>query len=255
MSKTALVTGAASGMGRIVAQRLAAAGYRVAAVDLNETGLAETARHSPNTSTYVCDVSDTDAVQATVEKVRADLGQIDHVVHAAGFARVGGTLTQDISEVRRLIEVNYLGTVNVCQAVIPAMRNAGSGTVVLFASMAGWLSSPGLAAYAASKFAVIGYVDALYQELHGSGVRLLCVCPPHVETPFLEGVRAVDPAVLAGRSGMSPEKVVDAMEKALAKSKMPLYIFPGQAHVMVLARRFTPNLLRKQIIRLVKPNV
>ncbi|MCM6772706.1 SDR family NAD(P)-dependent oxidoreductase [Nocardia sp. CDC159] len=255
MSKTALVTGAASGMGRIAAQRLAAAGHRVAAVDLNETGLAEMARRSPNTATYTCDVSDRDAVMAVVEKARADLGTIDHVVHAAGFARVGGTLTQDVSEIRRLVEVNYLGTVNVCQAVIPAMRHAGSGTVVLFASMAGWLSSPGLGAYAASKFAVIGYVDALYQEIYGSGVRLLCVCPPHVETPFLDGVRAVDAAVLAGRSGMSPDKVVDDMEKALTRGRLPLYIFPGQARAMVLARRLTPNLLRKQIIRMVKPEL
>ncbi|MFF0489461.1 SDR family NAD(P)-dependent oxidoreductase [Nocardia sp. NPDC004068] len=255
MTETALVTGAASGMGRIVARRLAAAGYRVAAVDLNEAGLAETARLAPGTRTHVCDVSDAAALRTVVDEVRAELGPLARVVHAAGFARVGGALTQDVSDIRRLIEVNYLGTVNLCQAVIPAMRAAGTGTVVLFASMAGWLSSPGLSAYAASKFAVIGYVDALYQELHGSGVRLLCVCPPHVETPFLEGVRAVDPAVLAGQRGMSPERVVDDMEKALAGRRTPLYIFPGQAHALVLARRFAPNLLRRQIVRMVKPTV
>ncbi|MEG8177220.1 SDR family NAD(P)-dependent oxidoreductase [Nocardia terpenica] len=255
MTTTALVTGAASGMGRIAAQRLAAAGHRVAAVDVNETGLAETARRAPNVHTYVCDVSDPEAVAATVRQVRADLGPITHLVHSAGLARVGSALSHDISEIRQVIEINYLGTVIVCQAVIPAMRNAGSGTVVLFASMAGWLASPGLGAYAASKHAVVGYAEALYQELIGTGVRLLCICPPHVETQFLEGIRAVDADVLAGRRGMSPERVLDDMEKALARKTVPLYIFPGSARQMVLARRLTPNLLRRVIVRMVKPQL
>lgn len=255
MSKTALVTGAASGMGRMTAQRLAAAGYRVAAVDLNEVGLAETARRSSNMSIYTCDVSDPAAVAAVVEKVRGELGPIEHLVHAAALCRVGSALTHDVSEMRKVMEVNYLGTINLCQAVIPAMKAAGSGTVVLFASLAGWLPTPGLGAYSASKFAVVGYTDVLAQELHGSGVRLLSICPPHVETPLLEGIREADAAVVAGQSGMAPEKVLDAMEKALAKPTNPVFIFPGQARPLVLARRFIPNLLRKQVARMVKPTL
>ncbi|WP_216894019.1 SDR family NAD(P)-dependent oxidoreductase [Nocardia alni] len=255
MNRTALVTGAASGMGRMAAQRLAAAGCRVAAVDVDEAGLTETARRSPNMSTYACDVSDPAEVTAVVEKVRADLGPIEHLVHAAALCRVGSALTHDVSEMRRVMEVNYLGTINLCQNVIPAMKAAGSGTVVLFASVAGWLPSPGLGAYSASKFAVVGYTDVLSQELDGTGVRLLSICPPHVETPLLEGIRESDPAVVAGQSGMSPEKVLDAMEKALAKPANPVFIFPGQALPLVLARRFVPGLLRKQIARMVKPTL
>ncbi|WP_024800997.1 SDR family oxidoreductase [Nocardia sp. BMG51109] len=253
MNKTALVTGAASGMGRMVAQRLAAAGYRVAAVDVNETGLAETARRSPNTTTYTCDVSDREAVEAVVEKVRADLGPIEHLVHAAGLCRVGSTLSQDVSELRRIMDINYIGTVNICQTIVPAMRDAGAGMVVLFASVAGWLPSPGLAAYSASKFAVVCYAEALSLELQGTGVRLIALCPPHVETPFLDGVRAADPGVLGGTNGVAPEKVVDAMEKAVADPKAPLFVFPGPARPLVLARRFMPNLLRKQVAKMVKP--
>jgi len=255
MSKVALVTGAASGMGRMAAQRLAAAGYRVAAVDLNEVGLTETAQRSPNMSTYACDVSDPAAVGAVVEKVRAELGPIEHLVHAAALCRVGSALTHDVSEMRKVMEVNYLGTINLCQAVIPAMKATRSGTVVLFASVAGWLPSPGLGAYSASKFAVVGYTDVLSQELEGSGVRLLSICPPHVETPLLEGIRDADSAIVAGQRGMAPEKVLDAMEKALAKPKNPVFIFPGPALPMVLARRFVPNLMRKQIARMIKPTI
>lgn len=253
MTKTALVTGAASGMGRMAAQRLAAAGYRVAAVDLNAAGLTETAQRSPNMSTYTCDVSDPAAVGAVVEKVRAELGPIEHLVHAAALCRVGSALTHDVAEMRRVMEVNYLGTINLCQAVIPAMKAAGSGTVVLFASVAGWVPSPGLGAYSASKFAVVGYTDVLAQELAGSGIRFLSICPPHVETPLLTGIRDVDPAIVAGQKGMAPEKVLDAMERALAKPKNPIFIFPGQALPLLLARRFVPNLLRKGISRLIKP--
>ncbi|MFJ1458733.1 SDR family NAD(P)-dependent oxidoreductase [Nocardia sp. N2S4-5] len=255
MSKTALVTGAASGMGRMVAQRLAAAGHRVAAVDIDEAGLAETARRSPNTTTYTCDVSDTDAVVKLVDTVRADLGPIEQLVHAAALCRVGSTLAQDVSEIRRVMDINYIGTVNLCQAIVPGMRDVGAGTVVLFASVAGWLPSPGLAAYSASKFAVVCYAEALSLELAGTGVRLIAICPPHVETPFLEGIRAVDPAILGGSRGVAPEKIVDAVERAVANLKSPLFVFPGPARALVLARRFAPNLLRKQIARMVKPNL
>ena len=253
MSKTALVTGAASGMGRMVAQRLAAAGYRVAAVDVNETGLAETARRSPNTTTYTCDVSDPEAVATLVETVRNDLGPIDQLVHAAALCRVGSALSQDVSELRRVMDINYIGTVNICQAVVPGMRERGAGTVVLFASVAGWLPSPGLAAYSASKFAVVCYAEALSLELADTGVRLIAICPPHVETPFLDGIRAVDPGVLGGTNGVAPERVVDAMEKAVANPKSPLFVFPGPARPLVIARRLMPNLLRKQVGKMVKP--
>lgn len=254
MTKTALVTGAASGMGRMVAQRLAAAGYTVAALDLNADGLAETAQRSPNMHTYTCDVSDADQVFGVVEKVRSELGTLDHVVHAAGMCHVhASALDHDVAQIRKMMDVNYFGTVNMCQAIIPAMKQAGTGTIVLFASVAGWLPSPGMAGYSASKFAVVGFVESLSYELQGSGVRLLAVCPPMVETPFLEKVRAENASVLGGAGGMTPEGVVDALEKALAKPKSPLFIFPGQAKPTYLMRRFLPGVLHKVVASKVKP--
>ncbi|MGA4786919.1 MULTISPECIES: SDR family NAD(P)-dependent oxidoreductase [Nocardia] len=255
MSKTALVTGAASGMGRMAAQRLAAGGYRVAALDINETGLAETARRSPNMSTYTCDVADEQVVRAVVDKVRSDLGPIEHVVHAAALCRVGSALTHDVSEMRRVMDINYGGTINICQAIVPEMKQAGRGTLVLFASVAGWLPSPGLAAYSASKFAVVCYHEALAQELNGTGVRVISICPPIVETPLLDGIRAANEAVVAGQKGITPDRVLDAAERAVADPKAPLFIFPGPAKPLWLARRFAPNFLRKQVTRMVKPEL
>ncbi|WP_067701038.1 SDR family NAD(P)-dependent oxidoreductase [Nocardia jejuensis] len=250
MTQTALVTGAASGMGKIVAQRLAAAGWTVAALDLDAAGLAETAQRSPNMHTYTCDVADTDQVFAVVEKVRAELGVIDRLVHAAGMAHVHGTaLDHDVRQIKQMIDVNYIGTVNLCQAVIPAMKAAGTGTAVLFASVAGWLPSPGMAGYTASKHAVIGFADSLSYELDDSGVRLLVLCPPMVETAFLDKVREENESVLGGTSGMQPEAVIDALEKALAKPKGPMFIFPGQAYPGYLMRRFLPGVARAIVKR------
>ncbi|QLY31346.1 SDR family NAD(P)-dependent oxidoreductase [Nocardia huaxiensis] len=254
MTRLALVTGAASGMGRIVAQRLAAAGWEVAAVDLNGDGLGETAKRSPNMHTYTCDVSDPDQVRAVVEKVRSEHGTIDRLVHAAGMAHVhASALDHDVRQIKKMMDVNYIGTVNLCQAIIPTMKKAGTGEVILFASVAGWLPSPGMAGYSASKFAVVGFIDSLAYELKDSGIRLLGLCPPMVETPFLESIRKENESVLGGAGGMSPEGVVDALEKALSKPKNPLFVFPGQAYPTYLMRRFMPGVLRALVARMVKP--
>src|SRR5699024_1161985 len=147
MTKTALVTGASSGLGRIAARQLAAAGWRVAAVDVDAEALAVTARRCPTMRTHPCDITDPAAVAVTVDEVERDFGRIDRLVHAAGVCRVGTATEHETSSLRQVLEVNYLGTVHICQAVVPAMRRAGAGTVVLFGSLAGWLPSPRLAAY------------------------------------------------------------------------------------------------------------
>ncbi|MFD7844976.1 SDR family NAD(P)-dependent oxidoreductase [Nocardia sp. NPDC059764] len=254
MSRIALVTGAASGLGRVVAQRLAAAGWQVAAVDVNADGLAVTAARSPNTHTYECDVSDAAQVRAVVDKVRSELGTIDRLVHAAGIGHVhASVLDHDVALIRKMMDVNYIGTVNLVQAVVPAMRDAGAGTVVLFASLVGWLPSPGMAGYTASKHAVIGFAESLSYELHGTGVRLLVVCPPSVETPFLDGVREENAGVLGNAVPVTPEFVVDTLEKALAAPKTPLYVFPGEARPAYYMRRFLPGVARAIIRRTIRP--
>lgn len=252
--RTALVTGAASGMGRLTAQRLAAAGVTVAAVDSDADGLAATALRSPNMRTFTCDIADADAVTAVVERITTELGPIDQLMHAAGVCWAGKALEHSLPSLRRVMEINYLGTVHVCQAVLPDMLRRGGGSVGLFGSLAGWLPSPRLAAYSASKSAVSAYAEVLEQETAGSGVRVLCVCPGQVETPLAEGVRAVDPNILGGRHGLAPESVLDAVDQALADPDPPLFLFPDRwTRNVWRARRFAPGLLRRLITRYVRP--
>ena len=253
----AVVTGAASGMGRIAARRLAAAGSEVAAVDVDQEGLANTARRSPSMHTFSCDVTDNDAVAATVARICAELGPIERLVHAAGLCRAAGALEHDPSSLRRILEINYLGTVHVCQAVVPRMRRAGTGTVVLFGSLAGWLPSPRLAAYSSSKAAVAAYAEILAQETVGTGIDICCICPGQVDTPLADAVLATDPGVLGGRSGASPEDVLDALERTLhdgrAAAPGNLFLFPGSSKLVWRARRYVPGLLRFVVSRGVRP--
>ncbi|WP_158883325.1 SDR family NAD(P)-dependent oxidoreductase [Amycolatopsis anabasis] len=254
MTGAALVTGAASGLGRLAALRLAAAGKPVAALDIDHANLESTARRAPAMRTYACDVADGAAVADAVAAATGELGPIELVVHAAGLCRIGRALEQPVDVLRRVLEVNYLGTVHLSRATVPAMVERGHGTLVVFGSIAGWLPSPRLAAYSASKFAVTAFCEVLAQETAGTGVRLLCACPDQVETPLAEGVRAVDPAVLGGRTGADPAVVLDAIEQALADPRAPLFLFPSLGtRQLWRARRFAPRLLGKLITRYVQP--
>jgi NAD(P)-dependent dehydrogenase (short-subunit alcohol dehydrogenase family) len=244
----ALVTGAASGMGQLAARRLAAAGVAVAAVDVDERGLHTTVSRAPTMQPWVCDVTDAAAVERVVKEVEAAFGPVDRVVHAAGICLPGALAEQPVDEIERTIDVNYLGTVRVVKATLPGMVEQRGGDVVMFASLAGWLPSPHLGAYAASKHAVVAFAEVLAYESRGSGVRVACVCPPIVDTPMVEGIRARDELALGGQDGIDPGVVLDAIDRALDAGE--LFVLPGRGTKTVWrTRRFAPRLMWRQIER------
>ena len=249
VSTVALVTGAGSGMGQLFARRLAAQGAAVAAVDISEGGLAETARHAPNVHPMVCDVTDAAAVDATVARVTAELGPIDRLINAAGIARIGPLAKQATDEIELVMQVNYFGTLRFVKAVLPGMLERSRGDVVNFASLAGWLPTLRLGAYTASKFAVVAFTEVLAHENAESGLRFCCVCPPVVETPMVDGMRAVDPASVGGQTGIEPVVVIDAIERGLDRGE--LFVFPGPAtRTIQRARRLAPGPIWKYLHRM-----
>ena len=133
----ALVTGGASGMGRVAALRLAASGAKVAVFDMNEAALAEVAASSPGIRAWRCNVADWQDVQACVAAVERELGPIDRLTHAAGIMPSYAVIDTTLEEARRLMEVNYFGTLHMIRAVVPGMLARDRGDVILFGSISG----------------------------------------------------------------------------------------------------------------------
>jgi NAD(P)-dependent dehydrogenase (short-subunit alcohol dehydrogenase family) len=243
MNGTALVTGAASGIGELTAIKLAASGWAVAAVDIDADGLAALAGRVTGVQAHVCDVSDEGAVDSLLTAV----GPLDRLVHAAAIAGLGRALEQSRDDFDLIWRVNFVGTVNVVRAFLPAMVERGRGDLVLYSSLDGWVPARKLAAYAASKAAVNAYAEVLAAEYRGSGVKIRCVCPGRVDTPQYRRLAAADPAAVAHhRKLMAPSAVVDAVERSLAGDGV--FVYPGTvAKLGVRLRRHLPRLMGRLV--------
>ncbi len=177
--RTALVTGAASGIGRACARQLAAEGLRVAAVDLQTAGLETIADEMA--SVHTLDVSDYGAVAATV----AEIGGVDVVVNSAGI--VGPQLPiweMPLEDWDRTLAVNLNGTFNTIKATIGGMRQRGWGRIVNIASIAGKEGNPNMVGYSASKAAVIGLTKSVGKEVARDGILVNAVAPAVIATPM-----------------------------------------------------------------------
>ena len=247
-NRVVLVTGAASGMGRLAAQRMADAGARVAAVDVNEEGLVATADGRERIRVRALDVTDARGVEKWVAEVESELGPIDRVYNAAAIMPTALLLDQDIDTIRRIMDINYGGVANVSIATMRRMCERGAGDLINFASIAGWLPTPHFGAYNASKFAVASFTEVLYHETRGRGVRVVCVCPPPVATPLLDQAKS-NPKILAELPPIPPEVVLDAIEAGLEAGK--LWVFPGRGTAFVWRmRRFLPGLMWRRVHRI-----
>ena len=170
----------------------------------------------------MCDVSD----ERAVDSLRTAVGPVARLVHAAAIARLGRALEQSREDFDRIWQVNFVGTVNVVRAFLPAMVERGRGELVLYSSLDGWVPARKMSAYAASKAAVNAYAEVLAAEHKGSGVKIRCVCPGRVDTAQYRGLAAEDPAAVAHhRSVMPVSVVVGAVERSLAGDG--LFVFPG----------------------------
>lgn len=245
--KVAFITGGGSGMGQLAARNLAAKGVRVAVLDVNTSGLSETAAGFDNILTFPADVTEPADIEQAVKRVEQDLGPIDRVYNAAAIFPTGRLLEQDTTTIRRIMDINYGGVVNVTKLTLPRMLERGSGDFINFASMAGWLPILYLGAYNASKFAVVAFSEVLYHENRNRGVRFACVCPPPVNTPLLkQAEETIWPKLFDDVDIIEPQTVLDAIESTLDKDE--LWVFPGRGTKMGWRmRRWLPGLLWKQI--------
>ena len=253
--KTALVTGGASGMGQIIARRLAAQGARVAIFDVNEQALQDTAGETDNIQPFRCDISNLEEVEARVAEVESQLGPVDLLVHAAALMP-GHKLAEHSHEgMEKLFRINYFGTTYMVRAVLPSMLARGAGRIIAFGSIAGIALVPKMGAYCATKAAVNAYMEVLQNEIRDSGVRAHLVCPPAVNTPLVDQTIATDTPGSIKESKESgrlsdPEKIVDAIEKGVRKDRDIIY--PGDARLLYLWRALFPKLWWKTVMKFEK---
>lgn len=240
-----LVTGGASGMGQLYCERLAKQGAIVAALDVNEAGLKNTASRHKNIRTYKVDVCNAKAITRTVKQIESDLGPIERAVTAAAIMPSNLLMDEKVEVIHKVMDINYKGVVNVVHATLPQMIKRGHGQQVIFASLVGWMPVMHFGAYCASKFAVRAYADILYHEYRHSGVQFACVCPPMVKTPLLNQVKSAPKVMASDSSLLTPDQVIDAIEKGLKKKEF--WIMPGQAKYVALFSRLMPDLLWKNM--------
>ena len=212
-----VVTGGAKGIGLAVVERFAALGDEVIALGRDEAALARL-----STKAAVCDVTDEDAVARTF----AQIGAVDVLVNNAGFAESARLNRTTLASWGRQFDVNVTGPFLCMRAVVPRMRERGSGAIVTVASTAGRIGTPYTSAYTASKHAAVGLTRAVASELAGSGVRVNALCPTFVRTELT--ARAIarivdatgrseregeDALVRQGRLGrlLEPDEVADAI--------------------------------------------
>jgi 2-dehydro-3-deoxy-L-rhamnonate dehydrogenase (NAD+) len=186
--RTAVITGGAQGIGRDVAERLAASGARIAVWDMNPDELSKTA-DDLDAHVELVEQTDWSAVQRAAASTAAKFGNIDILVNNAGIAgSVGPTWEYDIAEWKRIIDVNLNGPFYCCKAVVPIMRANAYGRIVNVASIAGKEGNAGAAAYSSSKAAVIALTKSLGKELAKLDIAVNCVTPAAARTRILEQV-------------------------------------------------------------------
>jgi 2-keto-3-deoxy-L-fuconate dehydrogenase len=179
-NKTALITGAASGIGAALAETFAQAGANVWIADLDEANGRATADRIQGTFLALDVANETDCAHAA-----ETTGALDILANVAGIGHVGTLLNTTATDLDKLHAVNVRGMFNCCKAFVPAMLERKSGSVINMASIAGIIAVRERLAYTTTKFAVVGLTKALALDHSHTGVRFNCICPGRVETPFV----------------------------------------------------------------------
>jgi all-trans-retinol dehydrogenase (NAD+) len=233
-----LITGASSGIGKLMAETFAAEGARVILWGLERAALEavdkELHERGLRCATYLCDVSRRFSVYDTAKRVISEHGAIDILINNAGVVSGRPLLELSDAEIELTFGVNALAPIWTTRAFLPAMIARGRGHIVTIASAAGLIGTPRLTDYAASKYAVVGFDDALRSELRHlghRGIRTTVVCPYFISTGMFEGVRAATPLFPI----LTPEYATRQIVRAIRRGRRRL-LLPRAVGLLFLAR-------------------
>src|SRR5213592_5100185 len=251
--KTALVTGALSGIGEATAERLAMAGYKVYGTSRRAAKASER-----SFELLPLDVTSDESVEATIREVLRAEGRIDLLVNNAGFSVApAGAEESSIEQARSIFDTNFFGIVRMTRAVVPHMRHQGGGRIINIGSVLGFLPMPYMALYAATKHAIEGYSESLDHELRTRGIRVSVIEPAYTKTQFdahllepdskldeYREVRAVLGKTLKEVMAAADEPGVVAdvvLQAAIAVRPKVRYTAGGLASRLRWLRRFAPS--------------
>ncbi len=253
--KTFVITGAGGGVGRELVLQVLDKGGRVAAVDINEDALRQTAKASGDSdrlSLHTVDITNMDAVNALADEVRAIHGHVDGLLNNAGIIQPFVTINElELGKIHKVMDVNFYGTLHMVKAFLPHMLERPEAHIANVSSMGGFLPVPGQIAYGASKAAVTLLSEGLYAELKDTPVGVSVILPGGIATDIAQN-SDVEVSGDTGDSSMakmmlSAEKAADQILTAIEKNKRKVYI--GKDSKMM---HFLYSLAPKAAIRMIK---
>ncbi len=249
----AIVTGGSSGIGLATAELLAAKGADVGLVARDPERLERAAAivakarrsDSQRVWTASCDVSDFEAIHAVVDRFESEVGECDLLVNSAGIFLPAYFETMPMEWFSEHLDIDVLGMIYACRAVVPRMGARGRGHIVNVSSMAGVIGIFGYTAYSTAKFAVMGFSETLRSEMKPLGVSVTVVCPPDVDTPGLATERSLRPAetdqVCGNVAAIHPDMAAKALVRGVERDKY--LVIPGfSSKLYYLLKRLWPGL-------------
>lgn len=266
MSKTVLITGASTGIGRSTAQIFHKQGWNVVATMRSPEKSTELA-DLPNVLCLPLDVTNVDTIHAAIDRAIAQFGTIDVVINNAGYALIGAFEACEMADVRGQFETNVFGLMEVTRAILPHFRLRKQGVLVNVASVGGRIAFPIYSPYHATKWAIEGFSESLQHELRQFNIKVKIIEPGAIKTDFYSrsitvakqaGLNVYDDYIhrtlpqmdRAGKEGSAPEVTAQAIYKAATDGTWTLrYPAGGNAGLLLGLRKFLPDAWFTALIR------
>jgi short-subunit dehydrogenase len=243
--RVAIITGASSGIGHATALELASRGAHVVLAARRLQQLEELAAKCRSLGVRAraieLDVRHRESCYAIADVVTAEFGRIDILVNNAGFAIFDPIEKASPDDLERMMQTNYFGAMNCTKAVLPQMLQRGEGAIVNVASIAGIMGFAGMGGYSATKFALIGFTEALRDELIGRGIAVSLVCPATTRTEFfVTAEKGKMPAASRLILAIPPERVAQTIARAIRRGT-PRIVVPSTAAMFMKFKEIFPR--------------